>query len=244
MRPVLLDLEGFGSFRSPSTVDFRDADYFALVGPTGAGKSTVIDAMVFALYGSVPRWDDRRAVGWALAPSVSRGLVRLVFDVAGSRYVVVRELRRSARGAVTVRNARLERLADPGGIGDASEKTVPMAADSEVSPAVERLLGLAYEHFVTCVVLPQGDFAEFLHEKPAKRQEVLARLLGLDVYRQVGQAANAEAAAQRQQADFAARPPRRGSRRCARWPGRWRPRCRRWCGRRARWPRPRRSATG
>jgi DNA repair protein SbcC/Rad50 len=205
MRPVLLDLEGFGSFRSPSTVDFRDADHFALVGSTGAGKSTVIDAMVFALYGSVPRWDDRRAVGWALAPSVNRGLVRLVFDVAGSRYVVVRELRRSARGAVTVKNARLERLADPGGIGAAAERTVPLAADSEVSPAVERLLGLAYEHFVTCVVLPQGDFAEFLHEKPAKRQEVLARLLGLDVYRQVGQAANAEAAAQRQQADFAAR---------------------------------------
>ncbi|MFL6131020.1 MAG: AAA family ATPase, partial [Mycobacteriales bacterium] len=204
MRPVLLDLDGFGSFRAPARVDFRDADYFALVGPTGAGKSTVIDAMVFALYGSVPRWDDRRAVSWALAPSVSRGLVRLVFDVAGSRYVAVRELRRSARGAVTVRNARLERLADPAGLGAQSERTEVIAADSEVSPAVERLLGLAYEHFVTCVVLPQGDFAEFLHEKPARRQETLARLLGLDVYRQVGQAANAEAAARRQQADFAA----------------------------------------
>jgi len=205
MRPVLLDLDGFGSFRAPTRVDFRDADYFALVGPTGAGKSTVIDALVFALYGSVPRWDDRRAVGWALAPSVSRGLVRLVFDVGGARYVVARELRRSARGAVTVRNARLERLADPAGLGEESERTEVVAADGEVSPAVERLLGLAYEHFVTCVVLPQGDFAEFLHEKPAKRQEVLARLLGLEVYRQVGQAANAEAAAQRQQADFAAR---------------------------------------
>jgi exonuclease SbcC len=205
MRPVLLDLDGFGSFRRPGRVDFRDADYFALVGPTGAGKSTVIDALVFALYGSVPRWDDRRAVGWALAPSVSRGLVRLVFDVGGSRYVAVRELRRSARGAVTVRNARLERLTDPAGLGEAGEATEVIAADSEVSPAVERLLGLAYEHFVTCVVLPQGDFAEFLHEKPARRQEVLARLLGLEVYRQVGQAANAEAAAQRQQADFAAR---------------------------------------
>ncbi|HZB51945.1 MAG TPA: SMC family ATPase, partial [Mycobacteriales bacterium] len=205
MRPVLLDLDGFGSFRSPSTVDFREADYFALVGPTGAGKSTVIDAMVFALYGSVPRWDDRRAVGWALAPSVSRGLVRLVFDVGGARYVVLRELRRSARGAVTVKNARLERLASPSGTGAPDERTVAVAADSEVTPAVERLLGLAYEHFVTCVMLPQGDFAEFLHEKPAKRQETLARLLGLEVYRQVGQAANAEAAAKRQQADFAAR---------------------------------------
>ncbi len=45
MRPVLLDLAGFGSFREPTTVDFPDADFFALVGPTGSGKSTVIDAI-------------------------------------------------------------------------------------------------------------------------------------------------------------------------------------------------------
>ena len=56
MRPVRLDIDGFASFRDPTTVDFADADYFALIGPTGSGKSTVIDAMTFALYGSAPRW--------------------------------------------------------------------------------------------------------------------------------------------------------------------------------------------
>jgi predicted ATPase len=56
MRPVLLRLDGFGSFREPAIVDFRDTEYFVLVGATGSGKSTVIDAMTFALYGSVPRW--------------------------------------------------------------------------------------------------------------------------------------------------------------------------------------------
>ncbi|HYT09597.1 MAG TPA: SMC family ATPase, partial [Mycobacteriales bacterium] len=202
MRPVLLDMHGFGSFRERSTVDFREVDYFALVGPTGAGKSTVVDAIVFALYGSVPRWDDRKVVGLALAPSVNRGVVRLVFDVGGARYSVVRDLRRSARGQVTVRNARLERLADPVGLGE--QDTEVLAADGAVTGAVERLLGLTYEHFVTCVVLPQGDFAEFLHEKPAKRQEVLIRLLGLEVYQRVAQAANTEAAQQRQRADLAA----------------------------------------
>ena len=202
MRPVLLDMHGFGSFREPSTVDFREVDYFVLVGPTGAGKSTVIDAVVFALYGSVPRWDDRKVVGLALAPSVNRGVVRLVFDVGGARYAVARDLRRSARGQVTVRNARLERLVDATGLGDGD--TEVLAADGAVTGAVERLLGLTYDHFVTCVVLPQGDFAEFLHEKPAKRQEVLIRLLGLEVYQRVAQAANAEAARQRQRADLAA----------------------------------------
>ena len=132
MRPVLLEMAGFGSFREPTTVDFAGVEYFALVGPTGAGKSTVIDAMTFALYGSVPRWDNARTVALALAPTVARGTVRFVFDVAGragdtERYVVARELRRAASGGVSVRTARLERLRDPAGTGAVEEETEPVA---------------------------------------------------------------------------------------------------------------------
>ncbi|HKA85339.1 MAG TPA: AAA family ATPase, partial [Acidimicrobiales bacterium] len=61
MRPQRLEVEGFTAFRGPTVVDFTGADLFALVGPTGAGKSSIIDALTFALYGSVPRLDDRRA---------------------------------------------------------------------------------------------------------------------------------------------------------------------------------------
>ncbi|HEV7654048.1 MAG TPA: SMC family ATPase [Mycobacteriales bacterium] len=192
MRPVQLDLDGFGSFRTPSTVDFRDADWFALVGPTGAGKSTVVDAIIFALYGSVPRWEDRRAVGWALAPTATRGVVKLVFDVGSERYTAARELRRSAQGKVTVKNARLERGGEV------------IAADGEVSAAVERLLGLSYDHFVRCVILPQGDFARFLHSTAKERQDTLVDLLGIRIYREIAERARAEAATRRQQAEFAA----------------------------------------
>ncbi len=192
MRPVRLQLDGFGSFRQPSTVDFADADFFALVGPTGAGKSTVVDAIVFALYGSVPRWDDRRAVGWALAPTATRGVVTLTFDVGADRYVAARELRRSAQGRVTVKNARLERGGEV------------LAADGEVSGAVEKLLGLSYDHFVRCVILPQGDFARFLHSSPKERQDTLVDLLGIRIYREVATRARAEEAAARQRADYAA----------------------------------------
>ena len=197
MRPVRLELDGFGSFRQPSTVDFTDADFFALVGPTGAGKSTVVDAIVFALYGSVPRWEDRRAVGWALAPTASRGVVTLTFDAGPDRYVAARELRRSAQGKVTVRNARLERVAADG-------STVPVAADGAVSGAVEKVLGLSYDHFVRCVILPQGDFARFLHSSPKERQDTLVDLLGIRVYREIATRAREEEAAQRQRAQYAA----------------------------------------
>ncbi|HEX8520361.1 MAG TPA: SMC family ATPase, partial [Pseudonocardia sp.] len=192
MRPVRLEMHGFAAFREPTTVDFAGAEYFALVGPTGAGKSTVIDALTFALYGTVPRWDDRRAVALALGPHVSRGVVRLVFDVRDARYVVARELRRAPRGGVNVKNARLERLVDR---DDPDGPTEPLATDSGVTRAVERLLGLSFEHFTACVVLPQGEFAEFLHAKPGDRQAILTRLLGLGVYERIAREANQEAAA-------------------------------------------------
>ena len=200
MRPIRLDMANFAAFRESTCVDFAGAEYFALVGPTGAGKSTVIDAMTFALYGSVPRWDDRRTVALALSPTANRGTVRLLFDVGSRRYVVARELRRSAAGAVTVRNARLERLLNPAAGPDG--ETEVLAADSGVSKAVEELLGLPFEQFCVCVVLPQGDFAQFLHAKPADRQKTLTRILGLGVYETIAKQAGAEANAQRQRAEL------------------------------------------
>lgn len=214
MRPVLLELDGFASFREPTLVDFRHADYFALVGPTGAGKSTIIDALTFALYGSVPRWDNPRTVGLALAPTVLRGIVRFVFDVAGhggvggrtgGRYVVARELRRAASGSVSVRTARLERLRDAAGTGSPEEETEPVADGAVATTrAVEELLGLPFTDFTTCVVLPQGAFAEFLHTEPRKRQDTLVRLLGLGVYDLIAKEANAEAKVQEQRAQVLA----------------------------------------
>ena len=73
MRPLRLDMAGFTVFRDETTVDFTDADYFALVGPTGSGKSTVLDGICFALYGTVPRWGGARGIVNALAPSADRG---------------------------------------------------------------------------------------------------------------------------------------------------------------------------
>ena len=205
MRPVLLEMNGFAAFREPTTVDFTDADYFALVGPTGAGKSTVIDAMTFALYGSVPRWDNQRTVALALAPTAGRGAVRLVFDLDGRRYVVARELRRAASGGVSVRGARLERLADPDGRGGVEEETEPIAdGAAATTDAVQELLGLPFGDFCTCVVLPQGDFAEFLHAEPRKRQEKLVRILGLGLYEVIAKAANSEAAEQKARAGLLA----------------------------------------
>ena len=113
MRPIRLYLENFGSFREPVEVDFADVDYFALVGATGAGKSTIIDAICFALYGTVPRWGRENAVAYALAPSATAGKVALVFEASGKRHGIVRTLLRNAKNSVRTKESRLDEL-DPG----------------------------------------------------------------------------------------------------------------------------------
>ena len=201
MRPIALDMDGFASFRERTHVDFSDADFFALVGPTGSGKSTVIDAMTFALFGSVPRWGRKGMVSLALAPTISRGTVKLVFEVAGQRYVVARELRRMG-SQVSQRAASLERLTDPRGLAQPGDRTDVLAKDlSGVNDAVERMLGLSYEDFCQCVVLPQGQFANFLHAKASERQEILLRLLGAEHYRQMMVRANQRASVAGQRAE-------------------------------------------
>jgi exonuclease SbcC len=185
-------MAGFTVFRDQTTVDFTDADYFALVGPTGSGKSTVLDAICFALYGTVPRWGGARGIVNALAPSSAEARVRLVFESAGDRFVATRVVRRDGRGNVKTAGAGLQ-LMPPGfdvtkldtGMDLEDLGEVLAGTPAEMDAAVLDAVGLPYEQFTSCVVLPQGQFADFLHAKPATRQQILINLLGLHVYEEV-----------------------------------------------------------
>ena len=183
MRPTRLELEGFTAFKEPTVVDFSDAEYFALVGPTGSGKSTVIDAICFALYGLVPRYESGTLVWPVITQGALEAKVRLDFTVGGEAYTAVRVVKRTGPNRANTKEARLERAGE----------VIAGNAD-ELSAEVERLIGLNFEHFTKCVVLPQGEFARFLHDTPGKRQEVLVRLLNLRVYEVMRSAANSRAA--------------------------------------------------
>ena len=195
MRPLRLLLDGFGSYRQPTEADFSDVSFFALTGPTGSGKSTLIDGLCFALYGTVPRWGKENVIAHALAPAASACRVGLVFEAGGKRYAAVRALARDRRGQVHTREARLD-LLDPAVAPDAPLEDL-LGASMEhlaegpdpVKAKVQDILGLTYDHFIQSVLLPQGRFADFLQAEPRKRQELLVELLAFGVYKKIGQQA-------------------------------------------------------
>jgi exonuclease SbcC len=131
-----------------------------------------------------------------MAKSVGQCRVTLVFEIAARRFAAARALSRSARGQVTTREARLVELpvdrSVDGELADVigDELATLAATPAETSAAVERLTGLTWDHFIQSVVLPQGDFARFLHAEPRDRQGLLVSLLGLDVYERVMKKAN------------------------------------------------------
>jgi exonuclease SbcC len=190
MRPSRLEIEGFTSFRERTVVEFDDVDVFALVGPTGSGKSSIVDAMGFALYGRVHRYGEK-LVHAVISQGRNEARVRLDFTAGGSVCTAVRVVRRVGPGRATTKEARLERDGD-----------VVAGDEKSLTAVVTELLGLDFEQYCRCVVLPQGAFAEFLHDTPKGRQELLSNLLDLGHYRRMGQEAGQRAALARTRAEL------------------------------------------
>jgi DNA repair protein SbcC/Rad50 len=198
VRPLRVELEGIGSFRERTEMDLTGVDLFALSGPTGAGKTTLlVDAMMLALYGTVPRYEDRRMVAPVITQGANEGRVRLTFSVGARTYTATRVVRRTKQGATT-KEARLEEITGGGSVTRAG------SAD-EVSEAVVSLLGLTFDQFCRSVVLPQGAFDRFLFAKPAERGDLLLQLLDLRLHEEIGRRARAEAAEATARADAAQR---------------------------------------
>ncbi|MFG2681048.1 AAA family ATPase [Streptomyces sp. NPDC048392] len=183
MRLHRLDITAFGPFGAEQSVDFDDlsaAGLFLLHGPTGAGKTSVLDAVCYALYGSVPGArhsgqgmtlrSDHAAVG-------TRTEVRLELTVAERRLEITRQPPRERpklRGkGTTVDKAQTwlrEYDAKAGAWKDLSR------SHQEIGEEITQLLGMSREQFCQVVLLPQGDFARFLRADAEARGKLLGRL--------------------------------------------------------------------
>ncbi len=175
MKPLKLELSGFGCFRQAVEIPFDDLGLFAIAGPTGSGKSTILDAITYALYGQTPRLGSR-GLDVLISPGLDQLQVTLSFDVPAGTYRVGRSLHRTAKR--TEAQARLE-TPNPGTVG--KWKIVP---DTEKVRALNdhlvSIIGLDYDGFTRAVLLPQGAFDAFLRGDAKARRRLLVTLLGIE----------------------------------------------------------------
>ena len=185
MRIHRMRLEGLGPYAQAQDVDFdrlNAAGLFLLDGPTGAGKSTVLAALCFALYGTVPGGRSAESLVTTLRePGAVIPEVQVEFTVQGRRFEVVRSpkherprRRRSAAGGATVTTQATVSLRERVD----GEWTAPLTRADEVGQQIAAVLHLDAEQFMQVVLLPQGQFAQFLTAKSDERRVLLRRLFG------------------------------------------------------------------
>lgn len=179
LRPITLSLSGLHSFREKQVVDFetlREVGVFGIFGPTGSGKSSILDAITLALYGKVERaMNNTQGI---MNHAVDTLSVSFTFEIGQgdslSRYRAERTYKRTDEISVRTSICRL--------IEVGQSETVLADREREVTAYVQKILGLTLDDFTRAVVLPQGNFAEFLSLRGSERRRMLERLFHLEKY--------------------------------------------------------------
>ena len=176
MRPIRMKLKGLNSFLEPQEIDFElltSRGLFGIFGPTGSGKSSILDGMTLALYGTTARNSAN-----FIHVSTDKAFVEYTFSVKEKKeriYQVFRSFKRSKEGTIRSDSARFAEL---------TEGKAEILADrvGTVNEKCRDVLGLSREDFFRTVVLPQGKFSEFLKLEGMERNKMLERLFHLEKY--------------------------------------------------------------
>ena len=185
-----LRITGIGPFAGEHTVDFsafEDSGLFLLDGPTGAGKSTLIDAITFALYGDVARTKDAskdRLRSNHISDS-DPSEADLVFEVATGIYRVTRTPAYTPAGKKSQRNSKstLTRIVEDPDAPDGWRTVEPIASGPrDVGSEIPAIVGLDKDQFLQTIVLPQGKFSQFLNATSDAREQILRDIFDTQIY--------------------------------------------------------------
>jgi exonuclease SbcC len=186
MKPISVEFQAFGSYPGLVKVDFTALEsrgLFVVSGDTGTGKTTIFDAMTYALYGKMPL-KESADIRSHTADEDDETFARLTFEINKQRYVAERKpaqeraaksgTRRVAAGPA----ATLTRLTN--------QATEPVATNARATTTeCTRLIGLTAEQFQRVILLPQGDFSQFLLSNSTDREELLAQLFDGKIFQDV-----------------------------------------------------------
>ncbi|MCB0638555.1 MAG: AAA family ATPase [Lewinella sp.] len=189
MRILRLHIQNLNSLRLKTSIDFTaaplaDVGIFAITGPTGAGKSTILDAITLALYGRVARGKDVKEV---ISYGSVECLAEVEFAVENDQYLASWRMHRAHRKADGNLVGPSRELAH---WDEKKQEYLPVAEKiKEVDEMVETITGLDYDRFTRSVLLSQGDFAAFLRANDKERSELLERITGTAIYSELSVAA-------------------------------------------------------
>lgn len=196
MRPLTLTLSAFGPYAETLTLDFSrlgESGLYLITGDTGAGKTTLFDAMVFALYGTASGSDrDGKSLVSQYVPEKTPSFVDFTFSCRGGEYRVFRCVNKEGRQKVVIdgKNQLQEAV-----LFDRNGKPIG-SQTKEVNAKVVDLLGLTREQFVQIVMIAQGQFRELLTANEKVRGAILQMLFRTEKYGSLQEQINAESNAQ------------------------------------------------
>ena len=176
MIPLKLELTNFLSYRETAVLDFASIHTACISGANGAGKSSILDAMTWALFGKSRVKSDDDLVNKLSVLDKAGVEIRFTFALEGVTYRIIRQKRLRKTAVLELQIAT----------GDDSWKSLTESKSRETQAAIERLLRMNYDTFINASFLLQGQADEFTTKTPGRRKEILADLLGVnewDVYK-------------------------------------------------------------
>jgi ATPase involved in DNA repair len=188
-----IELQNINSLKSASPVvidfeseKFRSVGLFGITGPTGAGKTTILDAITVALYHNVPRFNQSQAAT-GLVDVVSRGaddaFARVTFETNGTLYEAFWGIRLKRKGG-----ARLTNPIETVHLKNLTDESIIAEKKSEKERKVEEITQLNYKQFLRSVMLAQGEFAAFLSANKNEKGALLEQITGQEIYKRIGEA--------------------------------------------------------
>ena len=188
MKPLKLIMNAFGAYAEEQIVDFSllgDKTFFLIHGPTGAGKTTILDAISFALYGTASGdLRESKNLRSDYAPPSAKTQVDFTFRSGSKKYEVVRSPEQEVaklRGEGTRKIPAAAALYEISG----DERNIIASGINDVTKQVETILGFKAEQFCQIVLLPQGEFRRFLIAESKDHKSILETLFKTGIYRQI-----------------------------------------------------------
>ncbi len=190
MKILKIELQNINSLKSDSPIvidfekdQFKDAGLFAITGATGAGKTTILDAITIALYHNVPRFKGNKGtLKDVISFGASEGYSRVHFENEGVVYEASWAIRLASNTGKKLKNPQEEVS-----LKNLSTNKIVASQKRQVLIEITRVTQLDYDQFLRSVMLAQGEFASFLVAKGADKGRLLEQITGEDIYKKIGQ---------------------------------------------------------